>query len=405
MTNEVMGLTWRGEGGWMRLWLPKSDKDNLGLKWTRCDKEVMVVLSKVVGSWWQLTVRQGGQHKLSSKFFGPFQVLEKIGKVAYRLRLPDYAKVHPMFHVSQLKPCYIDSAAMRSFSVCDSEGLLGVTPLKLLDRRMVKQNNRLVVFGLIQWSNRSEEDATWEKIKDLLARCKAALEVLPADMEAQTKAELNKKAHSVLIFCLSNKDEDFALLLLTSLLTSYEHFMDTWLYGREALTLEDVMAILNSKENKERSKAKGDDGEGLYVRGRTDRRDSHQSMGKPRLNSRDGRLNVLLGDNRECKIRGLGKSDKVKVINGSRVVLSGTRRDNCVYSLDGHAVACELNASVEEKYSLAQVWHKRLGHISEARLQMLEKQGLFGKNSLDLWGPSQVESVETRRRLNSLLVN
>ncbi|GJV97837.1 hypothetical protein Tco_1549414 [Tanacetum coccineum] len=35
--------------------------------------------------------------------------------------------------------------------------------------------------------------------------CEAALEVLPANMEAQTKAELNKKAHSVMILCLGNK--------------------------------------------------------------------------------------------------------------------------------------------------------------------------------------------------------
>nr|GEY02346.1 zinc finger, CCHC-type [Tanacetum cinerariifolium] len=73
---------------------------------------------------------------------------------------------------------------------------------------------------------------------------------------------------------------------------------------------------------------------------------------------------------------------KVKVINGSRVVLSGIRRDNCVNSLDGHAMAGELNASVEEKDRLVQVWHKRLGHISEAGLQVQEKQGLFGKKSL-----------------------
>ncbi|GJR40446.1 retrotransposon protein, putative, ty1-copia subclass [Tanacetum coccineum] len=366
--------------------------------------------------------------------------------------------------------------------------------------------------------------------------CEAALEVLPEDMKAQAKTELNKKAHSVVILCLGNKvlrevtgettaagvwskletlymtkslanklylkkklytfympagrkisehidefnkivldlanievkfeDEDLALLLLTSLPASYEHFVDTLLYGREALTLEDVMATLNSKEIKERSKAKGDDGEGLYVRGRTDRRDSRQSRGKSRSKSRGGRLkcyicqskdhlkrncpknnrkkstgyakkdeqpnssgstyddyevmmvmsaqaqalldwimdsgcsyhmtpmldiffdflkcdggSVQLGDNKECKIRGIGKvkiqlkdgssfvlhsvmyihglkrnlislgtlkkegfivkmqSDKVKVINGSRVILSGIRRDNCVYSLDSHAMA------------------------------------------------------------------
>nr|GEW28802.1 retrovirus-related Pol polyprotein from transposon TNT 1-94 [Tanacetum cinerariifolium] len=95
--------------------------------------------------------------------------------------------------------------------------------------------------------------------------------------------------------------------------------------------------------------------------------------------------------------------DKVKVINGSRVVLFRIRRDNCVYSLDGHAMTCELNASVEEKDSLAQVWHKRLGHISEAGLHVLEKQGLFGKKSLDLWGPSQVESLGGKRYFLSIV--
>nr|GEW39163.1 retrovirus-related Pol polyprotein from transposon TNT 1-94 [Tanacetum cinerariifolium] len=232
--------------------------------------------------------------------------------------------------------------------------------------------------------------------------CEVALEVLPVDMEAQMKAEVNKKAHSAMILCLA----------------SYEHFVDTLLYRREALTLEDVMATLNSKEIKERSKTKGDDGEGLYVRGRTDRRNSRQSRGKgsarldhgfrrsyhmtPRLDlffdfMECDRGKVLLGDNKECKIRGIGKvrlqlkdgssfvlhnvkyiselkrnlisletlekegyiiklqSGKIKLINGSRVLLSGTRRDNCVYSLDGHAVAGELNASGEEKDSLAQV--------------------------------------------------
>nr|GEY79993.1 retrovirus-related Pol polyprotein from transposon TNT 1-94 [Tanacetum cinerariifolium] len=54
------------------------------------------------------------------------------------------------------------------------------------------------------------------------------------------------------------------------------------------------MATLNSNEIKERSKAKGDDGGGLYVRRRTDRRDSRQSRGKSRSKSRDERLKCYI---------------------------------------------------------------------------------------------------------------
>nr|GEW46299.1 zinc finger, CCHC-type [Tanacetum cinerariifolium] len=290
------------------------------------------------------------------------------------------------------------------------------------------------------------------KMRTLLIQhgCEAALEVLPTDMEAQAKAEVNKKAHSVVILCLGNKVLREVIRKTTAAEHhTYEHFMDTLLYGRKALTLEDVMAILNSKEIKERSKINGDDGERLYVRGRTDRGDSRQSRNNRKKSTSyvnkddqpsssgsiyDGsEVMMVMGvealldwimdsgdsyhmtpmidlffDYLECdggstvgyipelkiNLISLGnlekevytvklQSGKIKVINGTRVVFSGTQRDNCVYSVDGHAVTGELNASVDEKDSLAHVWHKRLGHISEAGLQVLEKQGLIGKKSLD----------------------
>ena len=97
-------------------------------------------------------------------------MIDIIGQVAYKLQLPPSAKVHPVFHVSQLKACHSDVHEMGAFPQCDPEGLIAATPLKLLDRKFVKQGNRPVVFGLIQWSNGSEDEATWELLSDIVQR-------------------------------------------------------------------------------------------------------------------------------------------------------------------------------------------------------------------------------------------
>ena len=90
--------------------------------------------------------------------------------MAYQLELNSQAQIHNVFHVSQLKKHRgkIPDIQQVQIPICDQNGLLTAQPFALLDRKMVKKNNAVVVYGLIQWTNGSAEDATWEPLDKLL---------------------------------------------------------------------------------------------------------------------------------------------------------------------------------------------------------------------------------------------
>ncbi|GJX39293.1 putative reverse transcriptase domain-containing protein [Tanacetum coccineum] len=60
---------------------------------------------------WKGVVRFGNKGKLAPRYVGPFEILEKIGLIAYRLRLPEeLSSVHDTFHVSNLNKCLVDAS-------------------------------------------------------------------------------------------------------------------------------------------------------------------------------------------------------------------------------------------------------------------------------------------------------
>nr|CAJ00278.1 hypothetical protein [Lotus japonicus] len=115
----------------------------------------------------QSSTQHRASEKLSPRFFGPYQVLHRVGKVAYTLALPPESKIHPTFHVSLLKPC--PSPAMPHVPLPLEWGNLDQpkAPFKILKRRMVQRRHKAVTEVLVQWLGEMEEEATWEVLYNL----------------------------------------------------------------------------------------------------------------------------------------------------------------------------------------------------------------------------------------------
>ncbi|WVZ97659.1 hypothetical protein U9M48_043174 [Paspalum notatum var. saurae] len=110
--------------------------------------------------------RFGVKGKLAPRYVGPFKIIERCGAVAYRLELPPHlAAVHDVFHVSQLKKCLRVPEEVVDTSQIQIEPDLTYEekPIKILDRKQRSTRRRAINFYKVQWSNHSEEEATWEQ--------------------------------------------------------------------------------------------------------------------------------------------------------------------------------------------------------------------------------------------------
>jgi hypothetical protein len=109
--------------------------------------------------------------KLSYKFYGPYKILARIGQVAYKLDLPSSSQIHPVFHVSQLKPFRPDNTAVSTdLPVQVQLDTPDVQPEQILERRLCKKGNAAHVQIKVKWSSLPAIQATWEDYEVLRAR-------------------------------------------------------------------------------------------------------------------------------------------------------------------------------------------------------------------------------------------
>jgi hypothetical protein len=104
--------------------------------------------------------------KLDDKFFGPFKILSQVNDVAFRLRLPSSMKIHPVFHVSLLKPKDPDHTAFPQPPPPDPvtvSGQLEYEVEAILDSKRYYRSIRY----LVHWKGYDASERTWEPYSSL----------------------------------------------------------------------------------------------------------------------------------------------------------------------------------------------------------------------------------------------
>ena len=110
-------------------------------------------------------MRFGNKGKLSLRYIGPYEIVEKIGPLAYRLALPpELSRIHDVFHVSMLRRYRSDpSHVLKDSEVEISENLSYVeVPIRIVDRKIKQLRNREIPMVKVVWKNHGIEEATWE---------------------------------------------------------------------------------------------------------------------------------------------------------------------------------------------------------------------------------------------------
>jgi len=114
---------------------------------------------------WKGILRFGRKGKLSPRYIGPYEVLERIGPSAYRLALPmELSKIHDVFHVSLLRKYIPDPThVLEAQPIQVNEDLsYEEEPVQILDCKEQVLRTKTILLVKVLWRNHQIEEATWE---------------------------------------------------------------------------------------------------------------------------------------------------------------------------------------------------------------------------------------------------
>ncbi|GJT90038.1 hypothetical protein Tco_1078883 [Tanacetum coccineum] len=112
-----------------------------------------------------LFVHFGKKGKLAPRYIGPFEILKRIGLVAYRLSLSEeLSSVHDTYHVSNLKKCLADANLHVPLNEIKVDKTLHFVeePVEIMDREIKKLKRRKIALVKVRWNSKLGPEFTWE---------------------------------------------------------------------------------------------------------------------------------------------------------------------------------------------------------------------------------------------------
>ncbi|GJR35486.1 putative reverse transcriptase domain-containing protein [Tanacetum coccineum] len=122
------------------------------------------VLLKV--SPWKGVIRFGKKGKLAPRYVGPFEIFERIGPVAYQLRLPEeLISVHDTFHMSNLKKFLADANLHVPLDEIKVDKTLRFVeePVEIMDREVKSLKRSKIPIVKVRWNSKHGPEFTWER--------------------------------------------------------------------------------------------------------------------------------------------------------------------------------------------------------------------------------------------------